>query len=91
MGLFLTSSLKSALSRYQRTTANASEPQAREDFASIATIVERIIACLKAHDTEGAQREAAVFSRRVSDSFATQPPEFKPLAELIGKLRRRGA
>jgi len=90
MGLFLTSSLKNALSRYRRATANASEPQTREDFASIATIVERVIACLKARDTDGAQREAAAFSRRVSDSFAAQPPEFKPLAELIGKIRRRG-
>lgn len=77
-----------ALERYREVTCNASTVQEREDFSRLVIITEKLLALLRSGDLASAKTMAFGFSRQVSDSYSTQPPEFKPLAEMIAAVKK---
>lgn len=77
-----------ALERYREATKGAADVQAQEDFSRLVAITEKLLTSLRAGDLASSKTIAMGFSRQVSDSYSTQPPEFKPLAELIAIVKK---
>lgn len=82
-------SLEAALSNYRQIAISAADSQAREDHSRLISITERLVAALRAGDLAAAKVTALAFSRQVSDSYSLQPPEFKPLAQIIAEVKKR--
>lgn len=76
-----------ALGRYRLATTDATD-QAREDYLRLIAITEKLVGLLRGGDLAEARRMALGFSRQASDSYSAQPPEFKPLASLIAKVKK---
>lgn len=78
-----------ALDAYRQATTQASDAQSKEDYSRLVAITERVIAAMHADDMPEVKLGILSFSRQVSDSFATQPPEFKALAQKIAEVKKQ--
>jgi hypothetical protein len=81
--------IEDALGRYRQATAQVADAQAREDYLRLVAITEKFVISLRAGDLATAKMNALGFSRQASDSYSPQPPEFKPLAQLIAEAKKR--
>ncbi len=81
-------SLEEAVKKYRSATARTTDTQANEDFFHLQSIAEKLLSSLRAGDVAQAKTYTLAFSRQASDSFSRQPPEFKPLAQLIARVRK---
>lgn len=80
--------LSSALDMYKAATVNLNDSQAREDFGRLTSIAESVIDAMKRGDDDQIKIGILGFSRQVSDSLSTQPPQFKELAKKMASVRR---
>jgi hypothetical protein len=74
-----------ALDVYRAFITHAEDNELREDSNRLVLIAEEIVAALNSGDTDSARYLSFAFSRAVSDSYATQPQEFKALSNAIEK------
>lgn len=84
----LMNEIADALRAYQQATANAASDQGREDYLRLVAITEKLMVAIEAGDVAGAKLSLLGFSRQVSDSFATQPVEFKALARRVAEVQK---
>ncbi|ROH83779.1 hypothetical protein ED236_12255 [Pseudomethylobacillus aquaticus] len=89
MELGLINEISTALGGYRAAIALTLDPQAKEDYLRLATIVEDVLSAMKTEDVDRIKLGVLGFSRQVSDSLSTQPPEFKALAQKIAEAKRR--
>ena len=82
------SDIRANLSAYRQDTRGASDDNDREDYERVGNIAEALASELESGNIEQAKRSALAFSRSVSDSFATQPRSFRPLADAVERSRR---
>ncbi len=85
----LLNEIANALNTYQQAITNTSDSQAKEDYLRLCSIAEKIIMAMQTDGVDQVKLSALAFSRQVSDSFATQPPEFKELAQKIAELKKK--
>ena len=78
-----------ALDAYRQAAARANDAQSKEDYLRLVSITERVIAAMQANDMAEVKLGVLGFSRQVSDSFATQPLEFKALAHKIAEVKKQ--
>lgn len=88
MDATLTNDLSNALSIYRQAILRMTDEEAIEDCSRLAAITDKIIAAMQSDDLTQVKLGALGFSRQVSDSFSTQPAEFKPLAEKVAEVKR---
>ena len=88
MGENIANLVESALENYQQATLSIGDAQAQEDHLRLISITKRLLEELEADNLVAAKSSALAFSRQVSDSYSAQPPEFKPLAQLIAKIKK---
>ncbi len=84
----LLKALANALSNYRQAIARASDPEAKEDYSTLAAITDKIIAAIQAGDVAQVKLGVLGFSRQVSDAYSTQPPEYKVLSEKISEVKK---
>jgi len=84
----LVNEITHALDAYRQSIARASDAQSKEDYSRLVAITERVITSIQVNDMADIKLGVLSFSRQVSDSFSTQPPEFKALAHKIAEVKR---
>lgn len=84
----LLSEIQMALETYRQAIANTADGEDKEDYLRLSSIAENIIISIQTNDLTQLKLNLLGFSRQVSDSFAPQPPELKPLAQGIAKLKK---
>lgn len=84
----LVKALSITLENYRQAITRTADREAKEDYLKLASISEKIIAAMQADDLAQVKLGILGFSRQVSDSFSTQPPEYKLLSQKIAELRR---
>lgn len=89
MELGLINEISAALGGYRGAIARTLDPQEKEDYLRLAAIVEDVLSAMKTDDADRIRLGVLGFSRQVSDSLSTQPPEFKALAQKIAEVKRR--
>jgi hypothetical protein len=81
--------LSKALQSYREAVSRMHGAEAIEDSSRLALIADGIIAAIHTNDINKLKLSILGFSRQVSDSFSTQPPEFRLLADSVAEIRRR--
>jgi len=84
----LVNEISAALANYRQAILRTHEAQEIEDYSTLATIVEKILAAIEAGDSEKIKLGLLGFSRQVSDSYSAQPVEYRALADGLLKLRK---
>lgn len=77
-----------ALKNYQSAISRTIDTQEKEDYLRLVFITQKLISSMKIDDTAAIKLNILSFSRQVSDSLSTQPPEFKELGQKIATLRK---
>lgn len=86
--LSLMNEIADALHAYQQAIAKIASDEGGEDYMRLVAITEKLMMAIRADDVAGAKLGVLGFSRQVSDSFATQPAEFKTLARKIAEVSK---
>lgn len=60
----------------------------RAGIEMIVATVRRLIVSLEDNDPDKSRLESLTFSRQASDAYFNQPESFKPLAAVVGKVRK---
>ena len=84
----LINEISNALNAYKQAITRTSDMQEKDDYSRLASITEKVITAMESGDVEQIKLGVLGFSRQVSDSFSTQPPEFKALAQRIAEVKK---
>jgi hypothetical protein len=82
------SDLSEAIGVYKHAATAALQQQQKEDWLRLAAIAERLRDSLQSGDMAQARLSLLAFSRQVSDSYSTQPLEFKALSDCVDSIRK---
>lgn len=88
MNSALINALAGALSDYRQAIARTSDPEAKEDYLTLAAITDKILAAMQSGDTAQVKLGLLGFSHQVSDAYSTQPPEYRMLSDKIAEIKK---
>lgn len=77
-----------ALRNYQSSISRVTDTQEKEDYLRLVFITEKLISSMRIDDAASIKLNILSFSRQVSDSISTQPPEFRDLGQKIAALKK---
>ena len=78
--------IKHALATYREVISKTKDTQAIEDYSNLAAITDDLLNAINANDLANTKVMVYAFYRSVSDYWSRQPPEFRPLADAVGKV-----
>ena len=84
----LINEISNAIIAYRQSISRTNDQQEIEDYSTLAIIAEKILTAAKINDVEKIKIGIFGFSRQVSDSYSSQPSEYRTLANLILKLQK---
>ena len=82
------STLSEAIGVYRHAATATLQQQEKGDWLRLVAIAENLRNSLQSGDIAHARLCLLAFSRQVSDSYSTQPPEFKALSNCIASIRK---